>query len=177
MIKFDWKKIDFKKIPFKNGALIAAAALVVVCGAIIVNENNKSEPEHDGKILGEETYVMSAADDSYFDNARYTRKQSRDEAISVFKSVLNDVNADSSARLEASESINEYARRSEMETAVENQIKAKGFSECIVYIGADNASVMVRAQALTTEQAAQILDIATAETKLNANVIKIIEVE
>lgn len=171
------RKINLKKIPVKNGLLIAAAIFIFAVTVIVVNETNKSEPEYNGKVLGEETYVMSAEDDSYFDNARYTRKQSRDEAISVFKSVLNDEKADSAVRLEASESINEYARRGEMETAAENQIKAKGFSECIVYIGDDNASVMVQAQALTSEQAAQILDIVAAETKLNANVIKIIEVE
>ena len=180
MRKFDWKKIDFKRIQFKNlnkGLLVILAAIVVVSAIVLINSNNKSEPEHDGKILGEETYVMSSEDDSYFDNARYTRKHYRDEAMSVFKSGLNDSNADSTARLAASESINEYARRSETETAPENQIKAKGFSECIVYVGEDNASVMVQSTGLSAEQAAQILDIVAAETKLNANVIKIIEVE
>ena len=150
-----------------------------LCGGLLSAQFTKTEekPETDGKVLGEEVYVKTSEDDSYFDQARYTRKQSRDEAISVFRSVIENENADSEARLEASENINEYAVRSEKETAAENQIKAKGFEECIVYIGEDNASVMVQTDGLTSEQAAQILDIVAAETNLNANVIKIIEVE
>ncbi len=168
------------KVHFGKNWMVIPIMGMIICVAVLLSAQftkPEEKPETDGKVLGEEVYVKTSEDDSYFDQARYTRKQSRDEAISVFRSVIENENADSEARLEASENINEYAVRSEKETAAENQIKAKGFEECIVYIGEDNASVMVQTDGLTSEQAAQILDIVAAETNLNANVIKIIEVE
>ena len=75
----------------------------------------------------------------------------------------------------ASEDISGYAKRAEMETSIENQIKAKGFEECIVFLGADNASIVVKTEGLEPAEAAQITDIVVAETGFSAAVVKIIE--
>ncbi len=93
---------------------------------------------------GTDKTVKTSADDDYFDTARYTRQQSRDEAIGVLKSVVNNENADDQSRLEAADKINGYAVRSEQEKAIENQIIAKGSGDCIVFVGEDNACVVVK---------------------------------
>ena len=95
----------------------------------------------------------------------------------MLKSIVNNENADDQSRLEAADKINGYAVRSEQEKAIENQIIAKGFEDCIVFVGEDNACVVVKTDGLTSAQAAQILDIIASATHLNSNVIKIIEMK
>ena len=155
----------------------------VICVAVFINwqyvqaEQTNNQNEENKKTLGEESFVKSGDDDTYFDNARFTREQSRNEAISVLKSIVDNENADGNAKLKATEDINEYAVRTEKEASIENQIKAKGYAECIVFLGDDNASVVVQTEGLKTEQAAQIIDLVVSETNLNANVVKIIEMK
>ena len=93
------------------------------------------------------------------------------------KTVPETVGTDDQSRLEAADKINGYAVRSEQEKAIENQIIAKGFEDCIVFVGEDNACVVVKTDGLTSAQAAQILDIIASATHLNSNVIKIIEMK
>jgi len=171
-------------IPVKEGTkkrilgITVAVLLVAVCAAIgvnwylnaVISNSEKNETYQDGG-------YFTGNDDSYFDTARYTRRQARDEAISVLKSVVNDEKSGTEAKLEASLQINDYAVRSEQETMIENQIAAKGYEDCIVFVGTDNASVVVKTDGLEPAEAARIIDIVVSETKLNASVIKIIELK
>jgi stage III sporulation protein AH len=145
-------------------------------GDFLSTDNNQNNSD---KVLGEAAFVKSETDDTYFENARYTRKKSRDEAIAVLKTVVENDKTDEESRKSASDNINEYAVISEKETIIENLIKSKGFSECVIFIGKDNASVVVKTseQGLKPEEAAQIKDIVVGETSLSANVVKIIEIK
>ena len=127
------------------------------------------------KYLGESKYVSSESD-SYFDNAKYLRKKNRDEAVAVLSQLIDNANADGDMRKEAAEAITDYAVTSEREQTVENLIRAKGFRECIVFIGTGNATVVVETEKLTSAQAAQIMDIVASETNFSYDVIKIIEI-
>ena len=46
-----------------------------------------------------------------------------------------------------------------------------------MFVGEDNACVVVKTDGLTSAQAAQMLDIIASATHLNSNVIKIIEMK
>ena len=143
-------------------------------GDYITTENDQNSTD---KVLGEAAFVKSEVDDTYFENARYTRKKSRDEAIAVLKSIVENEKADADARMNATNNINNYAVTSERETTIENLIKSKGFTECIVFIGKDNVSVVVETAGLKPAEAAQIKDIIVAETSLNPDAVKIIEIK
>lgn len=155
---------------------------LVVCAAVFVNwkyvqeleDNVLSNENQEGKILGDIAFV-SSMDDTYFDTARYTRQKSRDEAIAVLNTIVENEKADAESRIKASENINTYAQITEKEAIIENLIKSKGFSECIVFLSADNASVVVETKALQATEAAQIKDIVITETGLPSGVVKIIE--
>ena len=127
------------------------------------------------KILGQSAYV-NASESGYFENARYLRKKNRDDAISVLNQLIANSSADESARKAAAVAVTEYVKITESESVLENLIHAKGFNECIVYIGTDNVSVVVESDGLEPYQAAQIMDIVASETKFSTNVIKIIEI-
>ena len=127
------------------------------------------------KILGQSTYV-NAETESYFENARYLRKKNREDAIAVLNQLIENESADQNARSAAATAITDYAKTGERESSLENLIKAKGFSDCIVYIGTDNVSIVVESEGLEPHEAAKILDIVATETKFSTDVIKIIEI-
>ena len=63
------------------------------------------------------------------------------------------------------------------EANIENLVKAKGFYDCLAYIGTENVTVTVAVkEPLTAQQAAQIKDIAVSETNYSPECIKIVEV-
>lgn len=127
------------------------------------------------KILGQSTYV-NAESDGYFENARYLRKKNRDDAVAVLNQLISNDDADEVAKKAAAVAVTDYAKASELESTLENLIMAKGFSDCIVYLGTDNVSIVVETDGLEAHEAAQIMDIAASETKFSNDVIKIIEI-
>lgn len=127
------------------------------------------------KILGQSSYVNAEAE-GYFDNARYLRKKNRDDAVSVLNQLISNNDADESAKKAAADAITVYAKNTETESTLENLITAKGFSDCIVYLGTDSVSIVVESDGLEAHEAAQIMDIASSETKFSNDVIKIIEI-
>jgi len=62
---------------------------------------------------------------------------------------------------------------SEKETATENLLAAKGFSEAVVTILSDSVDVVVNADDLTESQIAQIEDIVKRKTECSADKIVI----
>ena len=52
----------------------------------------------------------------------------------------------------------------ETEGKIENMIKAKGFSDCMVYIDGDRVDEIIKTNGLLKEEVAQIKDILIAET-------------
>lgn len=69
------------------------------------------------------------------------------------------------------------AENTEREGNIENLLKAKGFSDVIVYITDDTVSVTVKTEGLTTADTAKIYDIVVSETGISAEKIKIIEIK
>ncbi|MBQ2881453.1 MAG: SpoIIIAH-like family protein [Clostridia bacterium] len=142
-------------------------------GLFTVSEGEEYE-EYE-KILGQSTYV-NANESSYFENARFLRKKNRDDAIAVLNQLIENEDADDTAKRAAAVAIADYAKTSEKESVLENIIMAKGFTDCIAYVGADNVSIVIETQGLKPHEAAQIMDIAASETKFSTDVIKIIEI-
>ena len=152
---------------------------VAVCIAVYANWDwiQKSFRGESGIDTGKIFVSDNPGTASYFENARYTRQKTRDEAISVLNSILSNVNADEEAKKAASEDINNYAVSSEKESKIENLVASKGFTDCVAFVGEDNASLVVKVdeRGLSSAQASQITDIIVSETGFKTDVIKIIE--
>lgn len=131
------------------------------------------------KFLGDAQLVSSKSivDETYFTMAKLARTRSRDEAIQTISTILDDENlteTDKSAATDKAMSITDII---EMESRVENLIKAKGFDECIVYITDASANVVVMApDGLTQDQATQIKNIVVAEGKIAGENVSITEI-
>ena len=179
---------------WKRNVVVATMA-ILVCAAVALNwkysgeDAVKDAQETGSKLLGEATLVSGqerdaegAADEEavytgsdYFASARLTRQQARDNAISLLKDAAEQEGADTATANEASESIQVLAAYTMKEAQIENLVTAKGYKDCVAFMGDESISVVVSTGTgeLTAEDVAKITDIAMAETGLDAGGIKI----
>ena len=121
----------------------------------------------------------TAESGSYFSTARLNRQQARDNALSLLQEAAKDEKADQTAVDEANASIQTMANATVTEARIENLITAKGYTDCVAFLGEDSISVVVSAldNGMTDADAARIGEIVMEQTGLKADQIKIIEAE
>ena len=173
-----------------RGPLLIAAVLLLVCAAVYMNWRYTDDIQKNaGKTLGQTTLVSSQdgekgteptaapAEDDYFATARLSRKQARDNAISMLKEAERDENAQQSVLNEASQTLQVLAAYTVAESQIESLVTAKGYADCVVFMGAESVSVVVAPPegGLTATDAARIKDIVISETDYTAQQIKIME--
>lgn len=132
----------------------------------------EGEPDEAGA-PADETGVYNGSD--YFASARLTRQQARDNAISLLQEAADQENADQAAATAASEGIQVLASYTLKEAQIENLVTAKGYSDCVAFMGDESVSVVVSTPSgeLTAEDVAKITDITMSETGFSASGIKI----
>ncbi len=116
---------------------------------------------------------------SYFDTARLSRQQSRDNALSLLREASAQENVEQSALDDANRAIQTLAGYTMLEGQIENLVIAKGYADCVAFMGENSISVVVSAaeDGLQTEDVAKITDIVLNETEYAADQIKIMEAE
>ena len=132
-----------------------------------------SGQEDGGEAGTDEEAVYTGGD--YFASARLTRQQARDNAISLLQEAADQSGADAAVANEASEGIQVLAGYTMKEAQIENLVTAKGYTDCVAFMGEDSISVVVDTGTgeLTAEDVAKITDIAMTETGYPASGIKI----
>lgn len=125
------------------------------------------------ELLADEAGVYSGSD--YFASARLTRQQARDNAISLLQEAAEQENAAQDVANEASQGIQVLASYTLKEAQVENLVTAKGYIDCVAFMGDNSVSVVVSTESgeLTAEDVAKITDITMSETGVPASGIKI----
>ena len=114
----------------------------------------------------------------YFAEARLTRQQSRDQALSLLEAAASAETASQEVIDSAMNDITVMANWSLMESQIENELLAKEFADCVVYLSADKCTVAVpsSAEGLTEAEVARITDAVLANTDYIASQINVIEV-
>ena len=110
----------------------------------------------------------------YFTSTALSRKQSRDEAIEVLMLVSESDDSTEEARAEANAKISKIAVDMQNEASIETLVKAKGFEECVAVISDDSVSVVVKAESLEANEAAQIFTIVYETTGIAPDKVSII---
>lgn len=165
---------------------VVATVLLFVCAAVYLNWRYAGNVADSSKVLGESTLVNAQDDtqdaskpvteDDYFSTARLSRKQARDNAISMLKDAEVDKNATEDVLNEASETLQVLAAYTVAESQIESLVTAKGYADCVAFMGDDSISVVVSdADGLDTTDVAKIKDIVISETDYTAEQIKIME--
>jgi stage III sporulation protein AH len=189
---------------WKRNAVVAAIVLFV-CAAVYLNWSYQKEigsTANAGKTLGQAALVgkedplLHGKDDDtltngdgtdvsqpkatsgYFDAARLNRQQSRDNALSLLQQAASAEEANQTMKDEANTSIQTMASLTVSEAQIENLITAKGYADCVAFIGETSVSVVVAADGedgLTDADVAKISEVVTEQTGFPASQIKIIE--
>lgn len=113
----------------------------------------------------------------FFAQARMTRQKMREESVQTMQSMLADTALDKEQQQAISAQALVIAQAIEVENKIENLIVAKGFTECIAYIDAESANVVVQTDGLLQSEAAQIMDIILSETDVEPENVTIVEVK
>ena len=90
---------------------------------------------------------------------------------------MDDPNADEAAIASASESITAMANATTAESEIENLVAAKGYEDCVAYIGDNSVSVVVAApeEGLQAADVAKITDIVLGQTSFSADQVKVMD--
>ena len=105
-------------------------------GAAQLVNNTYVETVNDGAESGEATGDALA-------QARMDRQNSRDQALELLDGVLEDVDSDSAAKQQAVEEASAIAQNILAESNVESLLEAKGYTDCVAYITAQECSVVL----------------------------------
>lgn len=189
---------------WKRNAVVAAIVLFV-CVAVYLNWSYQEEGTETGKVLGQATLVNGATTDpllaatatpgpegepsaapsdaaktstGYFASARLNRQQARDSALTMLQNTLTAGDTEA-AMLDAGAAIETLASTTVSEAQIENLVVAKGYTDCVAFIGEDTLSLAVSAPegGLTEADTAKIVDVVNQTAGFTADQIKIIEVE
>lgn len=129
------------------------------------------------KNYGDSQYVdLSADSDVFFAEAKLTRQKTRDEAVQTLKNLIESESITPEQRTELALQTTSMANAIEKEGKIENLIKAKGFTECMVYYDTERVDVIVKTNGLMTNEVAQMKDIIVKEVSVPDENISIIEV-
>ena len=140
-------------------------------------QNDAAQQGDQSSTSGQQTGTESG--DDYFANARLNRQQSRDSALSLLQEAANREDADQTLRDEANQSIQTMADYTVTEAQIENMVIAKGYTDCVAFIGDNSLSLAVAAPegGLTDADTARILDVVSQNAGFSADQVTIIEVE
>ena len=182
----------------RRNAVVAAVGLFV-CAAVYLNWDYEQQAQA-GKTLGQSTLVSSQpedpllggeealstgqtaetqrADSGYFASARLNRQQARDSALSLLQDAAAQEDADETVRIQMNDTIQTMADYTITEAQIENLVTAKGYADCVAFIGEDSISLAVAAPegGLTQADTARIVDVVQQTADYSAQQIKIIEV-
>jgi len=189
------KKGSFSQLWRRNAVVVAIA--LFVCAAVYLNWNYEQQAQA-GKTLGQSTLVGATVEDSllgdgnavqtggeeapagdYFAAARLNRQQARDSALSLLQDAAAREDADETVKTQVNDTIQTMADYTVTEAQIENLVLAKGYADCVAFIGEDSLSLAVSAPegGITTADTAKIVDVVHQTAGFTADQIKIIEVE
>lgn len=180
----------------RRNAVVAAVGLFV-CAAVYLNWSYEQEAQA-GKTLGQSTLVSGETGDpllddgaevavhqetqpeesGYFAAARLNRQQARDSALSLLRDAAAQEDADEAMLAQVNDTIQTMADYTITEAQIENLVTAKGYADCVAFIGEDSLSLAVAVPegGMTQADTARIVDVVMQSADFTPDQIKIIEV-
>lgn len=180
------------KIWKKN--LVATALLVTVCVGIYANWSYTQDQQtmdltdtlNEEKLLSEDMLVMADGEDTelvettatdYFAAVRLSRQEARDSAVTMLQEAMAYTGTDEET-VTSNGTLDEIVQVALCEAQIESLVVAKGYADCVAYIGEDGISVAVAAPegGLQQEDVAVIADIVINQSDYTMDKIRVVEV-
>lgn len=107
----------------------------------------------------------TAAANNSLAESRLNRQTARDTVLDELEKQIKDTSSDATLKAQALESRTEHVNNIQKENTTETLIKAKGFSDCMVFINGDKVTVLLpESDGLTSEKVSIVTEIITAQT-------------
>lgn len=145
--------------------LVSMVLLLVVTGGlnIILSNDENNLPT---------TTTITA---SFLTTYRNNKLATRNSMLEYYDSII--ASATTQAQIEETNNLKiDLAKRMESETILESMVMASGYEDAVVTIADDNTTVMVKANALTSDDVSKILTILVNETQVDATNVKVMSV-
>lgn len=145
--------------------LISMVLLLVITGTLnVVLSNDSNDVPTTGTVTA-----------SFLSTYRSNKLATRNSMIEYYNSIINSSTTQS--QIEDTNNLKiELAKRMEKETILESLVMASGYEDAVVTIADENTTVMVKADALTSDDVSKILAILVNEAKVDATNVKIMSV-
>lgn len=156
-------------------AELGAAQLVNGKGSSSMADNTSKAPASSAPSASSKSVETAAKVDEYFTEAKLSRQKARDASVEMLQKVLQDASANDSVKKESLEKAAVIAQNIVQESNIESLIKAKGFSDCVVFLQNSECSVVVRSNGLLPNEAIAIKDIIGGQAGIAYDKIKIVE--
>ncbi len=124
---------------------------------------------------GRSAALSSGETRDYFASISLERRQARDEAIEVLKTVTASDTATGDAKADAAAAIGKIAEGMESEANIESLVRSKGFEQCVAVVNGGKCSVIVESDGLLQSEVAQISEIVWEQAGIAPENLKIIE--
>ena len=170
------------------GKTLGESAMVGKEDPLVSGGSSAPGPDGSGQTEQSDGGGTASAGGSYFDTARLNRQQSRDSALALWaddrvstliQEAAGKESADQTLKDEANASIQTMADYTVTEAQIENLVIAKGYTDCVAFIGENALSLAVAAPegGLTDADTARIVDVVNQTAGFSADQVKIIAVE
>ncbi len=162
----------------KTSKVLGESTLVSSGEKVQEKEDDKQKKDTKGANSNDanSSVEKTAEEGDYFATARLSRQQARDSAISMLQDAEKDKNATEDVLNEASETLQVLAAYTVAESQIESIVTAKGYADCVAFMGDNSISVVVSDKdGLQEADVARIKDIVINETDYTAGQIKIME--
>ena len=107
---------------------------------------------------------------------RLEREQLRSMQTAQLNDIIHDGGTDQQTRALAQRTLIGLMAWQEQETTIEGVLRARGYADCVATIHEDTANILVRAEALTRQETAVILELVLRETDVDSGNVKIIPI-
>ena len=181
------------KIWKKN--MVAAAVLVAVCAGIYVNwlytedksVANLTDTLDEDKIMSGDMLVMNDGNalsldqdntvTDYFAAVRLSRQEARDSAVGLLQEAM--AYGEDAQAVQNNEQLEQIVQTALCEAQIESLVIAKGYTDCVAYIGSEGISVAVASPegGLAQKDVAVIADIVMTQSKYSMKDIRVVEVQ
>lgn len=180
-MKFGKKQLVLASLVLALGAAVYLNWQFAGTGRLPVGDSSSETSQLGAAQLVNNTYVETVNDGAEsgeasgdaLAQARIDRQNSRDQALELLDGVLEDVDSDSAAKQQAVEEASAIAQNILAESNVESLLEAKGYTDCVAYITAQECSVVL-AGAVEEADTLIVQEVVMEQTGLTADKIKII---
>lgn len=168
----------------KRNLVIYSVLLILVVVVshfiMIMNRSNVIEKEkemavtaalREQQVAGDS--IQTSGEKDFFINYRLEREAVRSRHIDTLKEII--LSADSTVKISAQNELEKLLNMSELESQIENLLKARGFSDVVMFWSGSEVTVIVLDEEFDDNKATQICDTVSRMLKVDYSNINIIQ--